>query len=64
MIMVRDYIITETEQKIIKAFLERNEKLEGFRVLVHRLRKLDLKSVETQIDMIQKFLQKINNSKE
>jgi len=56
---MRNYIITQQERKIIKAFLERGEKLEGFRMLASRLRKLDLSDVRGQIELIESFLIKI-----
>jgi hypothetical protein len=56
---MRTYIITEQEQKIIRAFLEKDEKLEGFRMLASRLRGLDLEDVCDQVTLIQSFLEKI-----
>jgi len=56
---MRSYIITEREKDIIKAFLERGERLEGYRMLVSRVRRLDLKDVDKQVQMIKAFLEKI-----
>jgi len=56
---MRSYIITRREREIIKAFLERGERLEGYRMLVSRVRKLDLKDVDQQVQMIKAFLEKI-----
>ena len=56
---MRNYLITELEKRIIKAFLERGEKLEGFRKLKQRAKALDLKELKEQINLIEKFLEKI-----
>jgi len=56
---MRTYIITEQERKIIKAFLEKGEKLEGFRMLASRLRGLDLDDVRGQVQLIEAFLKKV-----
>ena len=55
---MRNYIITELEKRIIKAYLERGEKLEGFRKLKQRAKALDLKELKEQINLIEKFLEK------
>ena len=55
-------MITELEKRIIKAFLERGEKLEGFRKLKQRAKALDLKELKEQINLIEKFLEKIKSS--
>ncbi len=59
---MRNYLITELEKRIIKAFLERGEKLEGFRKLKQRAKALDLKELKEQISLIEKFLEKIKSS--
>jgi len=59
---MRNYLITELEKRIIKAFLERGEKLEGFRKLKQRAKALDLKELKEQINLIEKFLEKIKSS--
>jgi len=56
---MRSYIITEREREIIKAFLERGERLEGFRTLLSRLRKLELQDVDHQVKLIKQFLAKV-----
>jgi hypothetical protein len=56
---MRTYIITEQERKIIRAFLEKGEKLEGFRMLASRLRGLNLDDVRGQVKLIERFLEKI-----
>jgi len=56
---MRNYLITELEKRIIKAFLERGEKLEGFRKLKQRAKALNLEEIKEQISLIEKFLEKI-----
>lgn len=56
---MRTYIITELEQKIIKAYLEKGEKSPGFRMLLSRLKTLDLADVRAQIELIEAFLKEI-----
>ena len=36
---VRSYILTERERKILKRFVESGEKLNGYRILLHYLKK-------------------------
>ena len=36
---MRGYILSEHERTMIKQYLETGEKLEGFKVLLHRVRK-------------------------
>ena len=55
---MRNYLITELEKRIIKTFLERGEKLEGFRKLKQRAKALDLEELKEQINLIEKFLEK------
>lgn len=52
-------MITELEKRIIKAFLERGEKLEGFRKLKQRAKALNLKEIKEQIRLIERFLEKV-----
>ncbi len=56
---MRNYLITELEKRIIKAYLERGEKLEGFRKLKQRAKALNLTEIKEQIDLIERFLQKV-----
>jgi len=56
---MRGYIITELEKRIIKRFLETGNHLEGFRVLVHRAKKIDIEELREQIALLEKFLQKL-----
>jgi hypothetical protein len=56
---MRSYLITNLEKKIIKRFLESNNHLEGYRMLVHRAKKLDLKELREQLNLLEKFLKKL-----
>jgi len=55
--MVREYILTPRERKLLKRFLETNEKLNGFSVLIHLLKK-SLGKLEADLELIQKALEK------
>jgi hypothetical protein len=54
---MREYILTEQEKQIIKKFLETGEKLEGFRMLVSRVKKMQ--AINADLELIKKFLAKI-----
>jgi cAMP phosphodiesterase len=56
--MVRSYILTEHERKILKRFLENGEKLNGFRTLLTYLRKSH-KQLEADLKLINETLQKL-----
>jgi len=56
---LRTYILTKYERKIIQRFLETGDKLEGFKVLLHRLRKqFDPKQVKGDLELIEQYLKK------
>jgi len=55
--MVREYILTPRERELLKRFLEKNEKLNGFSVLIHLLRK-NLGRLEEDLELIKKTLEK------
>jgi len=61
--MVRNYIVTPIERKIIERFLSSGDRLEGFRVLQHRLKKLNVEDLQMQVDLIKAFLEKIEGEK-
>jgi len=61
--MVRSYIITETEVRIIKAFLKNGEKLPGFRMLKKRVKNVNPPAILTQIDLIIRFQVKLKEPK-
>lgn len=53
---MRTYILTNSERKIINKFMETAEKLEGFKVLLHRCR--HMKQIKDDLALIQQFLAK------
>ncbi|MEM2704754.1 MAG: hypothetical protein QXR45_16535 [Candidatus Bathyarchaeia archaeon] len=55
--MVRSYILTEHERKILKRFIETGEKLNGIRTLMAYLRKAQTRLKE-DMQLIDKALQK------
>jgi len=57
--MVRLYILTEHERKILKRFLENGEKLNGFRNLIYNLKKSRDRLVE-DLKLIDQALQKVS----
>ena len=59
--MVRSYILTEHERKILKRFLENGEKLNGFRTLLTYLRR-NYKQLEEDLKLISKTIQKMNGN--
>ena len=58
---MREYILTELEKQIIKKYLDTGEKLEGFRMLVSRVR--NMQTVTTDLELIKQFLAKVNETK-
>jgi hypothetical protein len=56
---MREYILTPAEKQIIKEYLETGRKLEGFYVLVHRAKKLKPEETESELALIQQFLEKV-----
>jgi 5-bromo-4-chloroindolyl phosphate hydrolysis protein len=57
---LREYILTERERKIIRTFLERGEKLEGFRQLLFRARHME--KIKEDLKLIQKLLETVEQS--
>ena len=56
--MVRTYILTEYERKMLKRFLESGEKLNGFRNLIYNLKKAH-KQLHEDLRFIDQALQRI-----
>lgn len=52
---MRDYILTPSERKIIKRYLETGDKLEGFRVLLFRVKKHNPKQIVDDEQLIKEF---------
>jgi hypothetical protein len=59
MTYMRNYVLTETEKKIVHRFLETSNHLEGYRMLKARMLKLDVDELQNQIDLIKAFKNKI-----
>jgi hypothetical protein len=57
--MVRLYILTEYERKMLQRFLEKGEKLNGFRNLIYNLKKSH-KQLESDLKLINETLQKLS----
>jgi hypothetical protein len=53
---MRTYILTDQERRIIKKHLETGEKLEGYKVLLHRAKKTQ--TIKDDLTLIAKFLEK------
>jgi cytosine/adenosine deaminase-related metal-dependent hydrolase len=57
---MRNNILTDHERTLIKKYLETGERLEGFKVLLHRARKQqpDPEQTKTDLELIKQLLQK------
>jgi hypothetical protein len=53
---MRQYILTDLEKQIINKYLETGDKLEGFKVLLHRCRRLQ--PITEDLELIRQFLKK------
>ena len=53
---MRKYILTDSERHIIKRYLKKDEKLDGFRTLLTRCRHME--TVQEDLDLIKKLLEK------
>lgn len=61
-IVMRSYILTEREREILKRFIETNEKLDGFSVLLHYLKK-HRATLNQDLEMVETVLEKISSDK-
>lgn len=59
---MRSYILTERERKILRRFIETGEKLDGFAVLAHHLKK-HRDTVSGDLELVQDSLQKISSDR-
>jgi len=59
---MRSYILTERERRILKRFVETGEKLDGFAVLVHHLRK-HRDALSEDLGLVEAFLERDGSSK-
>lgn len=58
---MREYILTNQEKQIITKYLETGEKLEGFRMLLSRIR--NIQAINTDLDLIKHLLAKVEDAK-
>jgi GTP cyclohydrolase FolE2 len=58
---MRSYILTERERKILKRFIESGEKLDGFTVLLHYLKK-HRASLSRDFEMVETVLEKVSSN--
>jgi hypothetical protein len=54
---MRKYLLTEQERAIINKYLKTGEKLENFKVLLHRCR--HMKTINEDLELIKKFLERV-----
>ena len=59
-VLVRIYILTERERKILKRYLENGEKHDGFRIPIHYLRN-NIDRIQSDLDLVKPTLKKINS---
>lgn len=53
---MRQYLLTEQERQIIKKYLQIGDRLEGFKVLLHRCRHME--TVQEDLKLIEQLLKK------
>jgi len=56
--MVRSYILTDRERRILKRFVDEDEKLNGYRILIHYLKKYR-DSLKSDLELIDAALRKL-----
>jgi hypothetical protein len=54
---MREYLLTEKEKQVITEYLETGKKLEGFRVILHRAKNMQV--INSDLELIKKFLSKV-----
>lgn len=54
---MKSHILTEHERRLIQAFLETGQRQEGFKVLLHRIRR-NYKALKEDLDLISLVLEK------
>jgi hypothetical protein len=57
-IEVRSYVLTKRERRILKRFIKTGEKLDGFAVLIHHLKK-NRENISGDLKMVEDSLRKI-----
>ncbi|MGA3060105.1 MAG: hypothetical protein ABSD92_07005 [Candidatus Bathyarchaeia archaeon] len=55
---MRTYILTDSERHIVKRYLKKGEKLDGYRTLLTRCRRIQ--TIQEDLDLIKRLLEKTN----
>jgi hypothetical protein len=55
---MRQYLLTDQERKIAQKYLKTGDKLEGFKVLLHRCRNMQV--INEDLELIKRFLEKVS----
>jgi hypothetical protein len=61
--LVRGYVFTEREKKILRTFVDSGVKLNGFEVLVHHLKKAK-PALESDLQLAKSALEKLEDNKQ
>jgi len=56
-------ILSTKEREIMQEYLTTGKKLDDFRVILHRAKKINLEVVETDAELIRQFLAKVEQTK-
>jgi hypothetical protein len=56
---MRNYILTDHEREIIKAYLKTGEKVSGFRLVKSVAQKIDLNQIDKDRALLERFLEKL-----
>jgi hypothetical protein len=60
---MRQYILSPQEREVIKEYLESGKKLDGFKVILHRAKNINTQAVNSDLELIQQFLSKVEGAK-
>jgi hypothetical protein len=58
---MRGYVLTANEREIIRRYIENEERLEGFAMLLNRCGSIE--TVNADLELIKKFLAKVESAK-
>ena len=56
------YNLTDVERTIIREYLTTGKKLQDFRVIVYKAKRINLETVQEDIELIKQFLSKIDQT--
>lgn len=56
-------VLSNKEREIMQEYLTTGKKLNDFRVILHRAKKIDLKVVDGDAELIKQFLAKVEGAK-